>query len=260
MPATPGSAATIRSVVVADLRYSAYPTRNESGIRPGPELMGASGFFVRGAGAGAGGAAGAGRPSGTGGPGGGAANGTTPGPCRSAGGTNAGAGVRPGRAVDGAPRMTMLRVIGADGTDGRFDDRPAGSLRGTAPPPPPRPALCGTAPLALDPGGAFGSAAERRHRRAGIRRRHADGAGRLPTGSFLGAGPRDGADRICRRRRRTGRSRSRGRSRGWRATARCPRTPGPATIAHAGKRTADCRATNPHPVHASPPTVSERQA
>jgi hypothetical protein len=142
MPATPGNAATRMSLVVADLRYSAYPAWEESGI-PWPETFGAHGFFVRGTGAGVGGPAGVGRPSGTGGLGGGVANGMTPVAWGSAGGTDAGTGVPAG----GAPRMTMVRVIGADGTDGRFDDRPALPLRGTAPPPPPRLTFSGRPPL-----------------------------------------------------------------------------------------------------------------
>jgi len=143
IPATPGSAAATRSVVVADRKYSAYPTRYESGIRAALELLGASGSFACGACEGAGGASGAGRPSGCGATGGGAASGTAADVCGMARGTDRGAAV-PAERADVVPRMTILRVIGAEGTDGRFDDRPTGLTRDTAPPPP-RLALCGLA-------------------------------------------------------------------------------------------------------------------
>jgi hypothetical protein len=59
-------------------------------------------------------------------------------------GTDRGAAV-PAERADAVPRMTILRVIGAEGTDDRFDDRPTGLTRDTAPPPPVRLALCGLA-------------------------------------------------------------------------------------------------------------------
>ena len=217
--------------MVADRRYSAYPTRYESGIRAALELLGASGSFACGACEGAGGASGAGRPSGCGATGGGAASGTAADVCGMARGTDRGAAV-PAERADVVPRMTILRVIGAEGTDGRFDDRPTGLTRDTAPPPRP-----GSHSAGLRSAGSHSSGRrqrrpclrpEVRYRRSTPADRHRPSSRRRCEPPARWEAPRSraegGEDRICRRRRRTGPG-GPGRCREWRATAQCPPHP-----------------------------------